>query len=268
MNRLPRIPLLASATLLAAWPLLPWYAARLFSADGETWSLLALLAALYFLRHGVPAQRPPLALRPAALGLLCYAISMLLAPPLISALFALLTLALVLVADRPLAQVPAAAWGLLLLALPVVASLQFYLGYPLRVVVGEIAALLLNQGGLSVVREGVSLNWDGTLIAIDAPCSGIKMLWTGSTLALVLAGLQQLNWLRTAQLMALTLGLVIFGNALRVTSLFYIEAGLLDLPPWAHEAVGLSSFTLIGLAILAAGLTLFARRTPCPRCAI
>lgn len=254
--------LLPMATLLAVWPLLPWYAQRLFGSDGEAGSALALFIALILLRRGNGERQPDLRL--PALTLICYILSSVFAPQLISALFALLTLALLRIANRPLQRVPPAAWGLLLLALPVLASLQFYLGYPLRVVVGEIAALLLNQGGLAVMREGVSLNWDGTLIAIDVPCSGIKMLWTGSFLALVLAGLQNLNWPQTGKLMLLTLGLVILGNALRVTSLFYIETGLLDLPPWSHEATGLASFILIAAAILWSALTLFAKRSPCP----
>src|SRR5262249_56884850 len=78
-------------------------------------------------------------------------------------------------------------WGLLLLALPVVASLQFYLGFPMRAVVAKLAAPMLQINGFAVVAEGASLNWNGDPILIDAPCSGVKMLWTGFYLTCALA---------------------------------------------------------------------------------
>jgi hypothetical protein len=76
-------------------------------------------------------------------------------------------------------------WSLLLLSLPSVASLEFFLGYPLRVLVGEATAFLLQMQGLDVWREGVCLHFGEKLIWIDAPCSGIKMLWFGLFLAAI-----------------------------------------------------------------------------------
>ena len=65
--------------------------------------------------------------------------------------------------------------GLLWLSLPLVPSLQFYLGYPLRMLVASLAAPILRLAGFAVVQEGTCLNWAGQLIWIDAPCSGVRM---------------------------------------------------------------------------------------------
>jgi hypothetical protein len=54
---------------------------------------------------------------------------------------------------------------------------------PLRVIVGVATAFLLQMQGLDVWREGVCLHFGEKLIWIDAPCSGIKMLWFGFFLA-------------------------------------------------------------------------------------
>jgi len=239
------IVVLTLAGLFALLPTLVWYGRRLLAVDGEVWSLLPLIAVVYFFRQRTRYCSRDLYLRPAAVTLLMYCLLYAWIPPILRALFALSTLALVLCADRDLRRFPPALWVLLLLALPVVASLQFYLGYPVRVVAGDIAALLLNLNGLTVVREGGVLSWGGSLVCIDAPCSGIKMLWSGLLLSSLLAANYRLRWLTTIVLILMTVAIVVVGNALRVTSLFYIETGILPVSSWAHDTIGLISFGVI-----------------------
>ena len=74
--------------------------------------------------------------------------------------------------------------GLMLLALPIIPPLQFYVGYPLRLATAFVSARLLSLHGLSIDAVGTCLDWNGTLIAVDAPCSGVRMLWTGLYLAM------------------------------------------------------------------------------------
>ena len=64
-----------------------------------------------------------------------------------------------------------------MLSLPVVASLQFYAGYPMRLAAAEGAVRLLELGGIVVARNGVSIEVGGMAIAVDPACSGIRMLW-------------------------------------------------------------------------------------------
>ena len=54
---------------------------------------------------------------------------------------------------RPLASLT----GLVLLALPLIASLQFYVGWPLRVLTAELSAWGLQSAGLAAARSGSSM---------------------------------------------------------------------------------------------------------------
>ena len=81
----------------------------------------------------------------------------------------------------------AAVIALFVLSLPLIASLQFYAGYPLRAMTAEGATQLLNLFGFDVARSGVAMSWEGRTILVDAPCSWVRMLWTASFLACALA---------------------------------------------------------------------------------
>jgi len=147
---------------------------------------------------------------------------------------------------------------LLLLALPVVASLQFYLGFPMRAVVAKLAAPMLQINGFAVVAEGASLNWNGDPILIDAPCSGVKMLWTGFYLTCALAWYYKLNAKRTSLACAAALAAIIIGNTFRAAALFYVESGAakLTLPDWTHEGVGVVVFAATAIAIAWLAMTI------------
>ena len=146
-----------------------------------------------------------------------------------------------------------ALWGLLLLSLPVIPSLQFFLGYPLRAIVAQLVAPMLRATGYGVLPEGACLRWGVDLIAIDAPCSGVKMLWSGLFLACALAMYLRLPPGRTIIVNVCALVFVIAGNALRASALFYPEARVLNLPSWGHTGIGLIIFCAIafGIACLA-----------------
>lgn len=262
LTRYP-IATLFSISLCMFWPVAKWYGSRVLEPNGEYWSLLPLLAAALLLRTQTARQSIKIDIRPASVALLFYCLAYWFVPPIFRAMFALLAIGTILAADRDIRSIPVAIWGLLLLALPVVASLQFYLGYPVRVMAGEISLLLLKLNSLSVVREGVVLNWGGSLVSIDAPCSGIKMLWTGLFLSFVLAGAYRLKWMQTAYLVAMTVIVVIIGNAFRVTSLFYIETGMVPSPGWAHDTIGLMTFVFIAVLVAWQAQVLFKRRAVC-----
>jgi exosortase/archaeosortase family protein len=134
--------------------------------------------------------------------------------------------------------------------------LSFYLGYPLRVAVGGVTAAMLQMNGFAVVREGTLLVWNGQQVAVDAPCSGIKMLWTGAFLSCALAAFQQLDTKRTLMLGLLALLIVMAANVLRSTALFYIEVGILREAQPAHAAIGVIMFVFaaVSIALVAARL--------------
>src|SRR6185503_9506469 len=156
----------------------------------------------------------------------------------------------------------AGLFGLLYLSLPTLPTLEFFGGYPLRVVVAEITAPILRMSGFAVIPEGTCLNWAGKLIWIDAPCSGIKMLWVGLFLTFVVLCLYELPLLKTLLLLPLV-GIVIMAtNVFRAVALFYIEAGVLNTPSWGHEYAGVIAFVWEAAGIIALVL-LLRRRNEC-----
>ena len=187
---------------------------------------------------------------PATL-LLCYSSGYHFLSPLPRAAIAVTAIAATVSAMRFGRRLHLGVWGLLLLALPVVASLQFYLGFPMRAVVAKLAAPMLQINGFAVTAVGASLNWNGDPILIDAPCSGVKMLWTGFYLTFALACYYKLNARRTSLACAAALAAIVIGNTFRAAALFFVESGAANfpLPDWTHEGVGVVVFAATAIAI-------------------
>jgi exosortase/archaeosortase family protein len=238
------------------WPVLHWIALRSRDGSDEPWSLLALvtLAAVGIFR----SRRPAAGAAPAGhdvdwllpgLALATYALSFPFLTPLPRALLGLSSLALTLSQYCYGKRLHAGVLGLCWLAIPLMASLEFYASYPLRVLSAELAKELLGFGGLSVDRLGVNLVADGREVAVDPACSGLKMLWAGAYATSVLGCLLPLSGVRSLLCVSAALGLLIAGNAWRTAALFYSESGMLKLPSGAHDAVGFLVFALVLLAI-------------------
>lgn len=241
---------LITALLLAFWPVWVWYGTRLTDGSDEPWGLLALLTALGLLacRRTTPRRPNPVGI---GLGLMAYAAAVLWLPPLLRAVAAMAVLGYVLGCLRLGRAFHVGLWGLLLLSLPWLATLQFYLGYPLRAFTALLAAPLLQLGGFGVVASGAALDWQGLLISVDAPCSGIRMLWMALYLTLTLGWALRLSARRTGLAVAATLVLVILVNTLRAAALFYLEADVLALPAWTHDGVGVVLFVGLAAALMA-----------------
>ena len=180
-----------------------------------------------------------------------YAAGFELLPPIGRAALAILATLSCLYAALMSRRPPAAFWGLVALSLPVLPSLQFTFGFGMRVVSATLSVLMLRAQGLDVERQGTFLIWRGEMLQFDAPCSGINMLWAGLLIALMGALAFNLSNARTALVVAASLLLSVFGNVLRATSLFFVEAGLLgEFPAWAHEAVGVAAFLMAAAGLL------------------
>ncbi|HZX15732.1 MAG TPA: exosortase Q [Pseudomonas sp.] len=245
---------------LALWPVWRWSAQRMSDGSDDPFGIVALAALLLMIwrerrRLSAEARLPWLLL---AL-LLCAATALAPGlPPLLRGVLAVLTLFAVVLALRASGQALLAWLGLGLLALPIMSSLQFFIGYPLRVLTAEVSAWLLRSGGLEVLRQGSTLEVAGQLVMVDAPCSGIQMAWVAYFTAFTTAA-----WLRLSDRQLLrrlpVLGvLVLAGNILRNSLLVLQETGRLDWPGWMHEGTGLLVFvgvcTLV-LRYVAAGRT-------------
>lgn len=275
------------ALLAALWPVWRWYVAGTLDGSNDGWGLLAAATAILLCWRerrelhamhlaadkgstAVQSEREVL----AADGLawpanpLALPARPLLLPSLLLLAYLLATLAGLSQALRALPGVLALAalacigcfgrrihlplFALSLLALPLAATLQFYLGYPLRALAGAVSVALLQMNGLAVIREGALLDWQGQLISIDVPCSGVKMLWAAMYLTYTLAALYGFGILKTASAIGLALGMVVLGNAVRAAALFYTETGIVNLPPGAHTAIGLVVFAAVAGVIVCA----------------
>ena len=239
--------LLAAALLPTWW----WMARRLLDGSDDPLGILALASLLVL----AWASRRSLRASPR-LGWLSLALGGAVAcstgqgvlPPLLCALCGLLAVGAALAAFLPARIASAPVLGLSVLSLPLLASLQFYAGYALRVVTAEASRWLLAPL-FAVERTGSSLRVDGQLVIVDAPCSGVQMLWLGEYTACLVAlfvGLRNRAFL--ARLPAVS-ALLIAGNVVRNTVLVGLEASGHAPPRWAHEAVGLLVLAAVCTAI-------------------
>lgn len=235
----------------ALWPTGWWMTRRMVDGSDDPLGVLALAAL-----GGVVWQHRR-ALRPAPrLGWLALALAGAVAatalrgdmPPLANALVALLALAAGLLAFLPARVASAPVLGLAVLSLPLLASLQFYAGYPLRVVTAEASRWLL-AGAHEVTRSGSTLVVNGQRVIVDAPCSGVQMVWLGYFTACVVAlyGRRDTRAFLT-RLPAVGL-LVLTGNVLRNTVLVAGGTAGTPLPGWAHDAVGLAVLAAVCASI-------------------
>jgi exosortase/archaeosortase family protein len=225
----------------ALWPTWQWMAQRMLDGSDDPLGLLALAA------MGLLLWRERGRLR-ASPRLVLLALSLVLAtgvtalhsqvPALLAAVFALLSVALCLMAFLPrhVAGLPVA--GLAVLSLPLLASLQFYAGYPLRVVTAEASSWLLGWW-FEVQRSGTALSVNGKLVIVDAPCSGVQMVWFGYFTACAVVLYQRFsNRTLLLRLPAVSV-LVLLGNVLRNTALVASEAAGQRVNSLAHELLGL-----------------------------
>jgi hypothetical protein len=130
----------------------PWYAARLGDSGDDLAAVAAVLLAVVLPGRAPDRAAPPgaRALLPSSIALAAYAATFPFVPRLASALLAFLALGFAWSLWRH--GTPFRPWtvGLGLLALPMASSLQFYLGYPLRIASGCVALVLLRLGGAAV----------------------------------------------------------------------------------------------------------------------
>ena len=226
---------------LALWPTWWWMGQRMVDGSDDPLGLLALAALAGLLwqhhQHLSATSHPGFQLAALAGAVLTTALHQQL-PDLVVALVGLLSMAAGLVAFLPARVATAPVMGLSVLSLPLLASLQFYAGFPLRVVTAEASRWLLSITH-SVERSGSSLVVDGQLIIVDAPCSGVQMAWLGYFMACVVAlATHQSNTTFVLRLPVVG-ALVLLGNVLRNTVLVAAQASGTQLPGWGHDAVGL-----------------------------
>ena len=239
--------------LLALWPHALWYWQRVADGSDEPLGLVALVAICLLLARLVPQLRRQPDLRWIAVaGIISLASSVALAvcPPLLSSMLAALAFTAGIIAWLPASAPRVPYAGLMVLTLPLLSSLQFYVGYPLRLVTAQLSAWLLQRAGMSAQRSGASMIVDGQLVIVDAPCSGIQMAWMAYFAALVMAaacGVRDRTMLQRLPFVSL---LVLAGNTLRNSILVSLEATRTPPGELVHQCVGLVVLAAVCLLVL------------------
>jgi exosortase/archaeosortase family protein len=155
---------------------------------------------------------------------------------------------------------PFALIAVLPLALPLESTLQFALGYPMRRITAEAAALLLWPIGATA--KGTTLFWSGRPLEVDAACSGVLGLWTFLILAAVLATIARSNWFATGVHLAIATVCALIYNALRSSLLFLNEFGLGDTSDLRHSLLGVAAFVLAAALLVYVATKLRPRGIP------
>ncbi len=254
------IPGLLALCFCVFWPVSIWYVERILDKSDEPLGVLSLIAfvAIVLSRRGQFSQHAtyqvPLS---SIVCILAYIGTWPFAPKLLSAIFAVLAIGTLIDSHGGKFKMDVGSWLLLLFSLPIVSSLNFYSGYPLRLLVGKIAAPLISMVGFPTVADGTTLVWSEHLVQIDAPCSGIEMLWFALFIGAVLTSVLELNFFRGAMVLGASVLGALLGNVLRITSLFFVEAEILKVDPsldqFVHQAVGTVAFAIsAGLTVLVA----------------
>ncbi|MEE8573769.1 MAG: archaeosortase/exosortase family protein [Thermodesulfobacteriota bacterium] len=245
---------LLALQMLAFWPVLRWYGARMTDSSDEPWGLLALVTAMGFIvlksAKKESGELGKLSFILSSLFLVLYIVSYSALPPLGRAVLAVLSIACTLSATCLGRSVHLGTLGLLLLSLPIIASLQFYLGYPVRFITAVIAAKLITLTGFDVTASGTCLEWAGEIISVDAPCAGIRMLWSGLYLNFTLACFTGTGVFGTWLSYSLSMLAIFIANVLRATALFYLETGIVTGPEWSHTGIGIVAFAAVAVLII------------------
>ncbi len=236
--------------ITAFWAVWSWYISRMLDGSDEPWGVIALITViLLVIKKGEWKSPTRLTLILSSTIAIIYILSYGHIPPLFRGGLAVIAIGFSISSICYGRTLHAGIMGLMLLSLPLIASLQFYGGFPIRVVTAYVSSFILGIFGYSVQPQGTLLYWLGEVVAVDAPCAGIKMLWTGLYLNFTLAAWRELNFLTTWLSTSVTLFFVFIGNIFRATLLFFTESGIINAPDFAHQAIGLIVFAIVATAV-------------------
>jgi exosortase/archaeosortase family protein len=241
---------------LALWPSWQWAFARMTDGSDDPLGVAAAaaIAIVLWLDRKVLRSSPDIAWLSVALtGTAATVLASAALPPLVLAMIAALSLAACIAAfvpTHPGAARPMVPFtALLVLALPVISSLQFYAGYPLRLLTAEASKALLKLFGYAAERAGSAMIVDGELIIVDAPCSGVQMVWLAYFTACVVAVVARISNRTFFMRLPLVGLLVLAGNVVRNCALIALEVDEQPWPAWSHDAVGLAVLACVCAAV-------------------
>lgn len=133
---------------------------------------------------------------------------------------------------------------------PIVTQVVTILGFPLRLMLSEVAGAILTSVGFNVIVEGNLVNLNGQDFAVDEACMGLNMLVMAMLAAVFTISQAMRNSARSVSSLVLIAFFAaafifnLFTNLARIISLIVLEVPAED--PM-HEFIGLLCFTLYSL---------------------
>jgi len=254
-NKVSSAAIAALGFALAFWPLIVWFFQRLSDGGDEPYGL-AVLCVLSLLivsdkKHAQTQVGQGMQIA-AGVSFALYILSIFWLPPMLRCVPAILCLSFYFGWYRQ------AGWiALLFLSLPVVTSLQFYLGYPLRIISSETTRWLVWPFVNEIFREGTNLTAYGKVVGVDAPCSGIRILWVGLVFSSVLTSMLGMSWPKAIVFNLFSVVLLLFANSVRAALLFAPESGFIEISDTAHESIGLVCY--LGVVVILIKVAMFRR---------
>jgi len=233
----------------------------------ESWGLLALVAAMFFVFSQKAIEKREVrkfAQLPALLTVLIYMLLFQEIPMIFSAALAMLALSFFLSRQYYDSFLKPGICGLMIIALPLISSFQFYLGYPMRLLAAHLTSPLMQLAGFSCHVEGVVIHCNEIAVVVDAPCSGIRMGWVAYFFCYFLSCHYNFNLKKTLLCMTAASVSILLANVIRACSLVHIEMSAKPFPDYFHDLVGLLSFALLAglLCFFASSIN---RRTLCSK---
>jgi exosortase len=129
--------------------------------------------------------------------------------------------------------------------------------FPLKLMVANLGASLLNLFGFPIFREGAIVHLARTALTIDDPCSGIRSLISLLALGALMAYISNTGLLKKVILFISAIPIAIFTNVLRVCALILAANWLGSqwaMPEhWFHTASGMGVF---GISMILLFLTM------------
>jgi len=138
-----------------------------------------------------------------------------------------------------------AALLLLIGALPFGEHLQTFVGYPMRILTATLVRDGLAGAGIASVGVDTILVLENGVSQVDAPCSGVKSLWTGALFLIAATWIERrrlnLRWMLTALAFA---ALLLAANVARVGVLVIVgqAAGWETVAEMIHVPLGVLGF--------------------------
>ena len=222
--------------LAAFWPLGTWYTRRLADGGDEPLGLivLAVLGIIIFTskdKLNYPPNKAHLYISGIFFAL--YLVSCFWLPPILRCIPAIFCIVFYFGWEKYPGKL-----ALMILSLPIITSLQFYLGYPLRLISAETTKWLVWPFVNEITREGTMLIAFNKVVGVDPPCSGIQILWTGLVFTNIIVAFVRMKWLQAIQFNLIAVTLLLLTNSIRAALLFAPESGTIEISPLLHNGIG------------------------------